>query len=220
MQGLGTVVQMFVWTGQWEKRESGEGLKERCEDGVLRHWFCQFVWSQAYLQIHPVMRGWRGLFRMTASGKFVLALKHGRVWVKGQTYAGCHSFSGLSLEMHSEGMASRRLQLVMGSYWAVCAVLVIHDQVPPAPSPTCGRTTFLQIHGRTCGPVVPYILSSSWWSYKTYKNAISFFSKQVQPFHKLELKLCVYIGIWKSLTGQSYFAHSSVVFTLWCMTLF
>ena len=42
-----------------EKRKQGEGLKERCEDGVLRQWFCQsgqLVWNQAYLQIHPVMK--------------------------------------------------------------------------------------------------------------------------------------------------------------------
>ena len=43
-----------------EKRKQEEGLKERCEDGVLRQWFCQrgqFVWSQAYLQIRTVMKG-------------------------------------------------------------------------------------------------------------------------------------------------------------------
>jgi len=47
------------------KRKQREGLKERCENGmsVSR----QLIWSQAYLQIHPVMKGWRRLFRMTAS---------------------------------------------------------------------------------------------------------------------------------------------------------
>lgn len=43
-----------------EKRKQGEGLKERREDRVLGQWFCQggqFIWSQVYLQIHPVMKG-------------------------------------------------------------------------------------------------------------------------------------------------------------------
>lgn len=59
-----------------EKRKRGEGLKERCEDGVLRQWFCQggqFIWSQAYLQIHPVMKGWRSLFRTTGLVKLIPA---------------------------------------------------------------------------------------------------------------------------------------------------